>query len=237
MQPPRKNPGLITLIAQAFKQWFMGLSGTGKAWVVGIGVVVIFGALSGPPNSKDEVDAGKPASKTDLDAKRSSLGQPPKQPEQRGTGKRTRSQYIAEATQAYAAELDAAKLAARGDAPKPSEWDGICPEVNRYLKATLNDPDFDLVKCYEVLDLGEYWGQMVQYRARNGFGAKVMAVHLFLIQHGEVVRQVGDVKEIERLVEQKKKAEKLTVRKLGAALEKAQQEADSMVRKGILVKD
>lgn len=82
----------------------------------------------------------------------------------------------------------------RGKFPEASPWDGITPEVNNYLKASLKDYDsMKIVACYEVLTFGtDKWSQRVKYRAKNGFGAYDLVEQIFVIQNGQVVDVIGE---------------------------------------------
>lgn len=82
----------------------------------------------------------------------------------------------------------------RGKYPIASAWDGITPEVNAYLKASLRDYDsMEIVACYEVITFGDNaWAQRVKYRAKNGFGGTNLVTQLFVIQNGAVIDVIGD---------------------------------------------
>lgn len=86
--------------------------------------------------------------------------------------------------------------ATHGPRPQESPWDGITPEANNYLKATLRDYDsMQLVDCYKVVpwDKGNVhaWAQLVKYRARNGFGGMNLIIQVFIIRDGRVIDQVN----------------------------------------------
>ncbi len=98
------------------------------------------------------------------------------------------------------AKADAAEQAAlaaeemvRGRKPKESEWDGITPEANTYLKNNLNDyGSMELVNCSPVAPYGtDAWAQRVRIRAKNGFGAKILRDVYFVIRDGQVVSVSG----------------------------------------------
>lgn len=76
----------------------------------------------------------------------------------------------------------------RGVKPVPSEWDGITPEANEYLRETLKDYDsMKIVECSPVVEWKEdRWAQRVKYRAKNSFGAYDLAEQLFVIRDGTV---------------------------------------------------
>jgi hypothetical protein len=82
----------------------------------------------------------------------------------------------------------------RGIRPEESPWDGITPEVNDYLQATLKDYDsLKIAACYKVQPYGtDKWSQHVKYRAKNGFGAYDLADQIFIIKNGQVVAVIGE---------------------------------------------
>lgn len=79
-------------------------------------------------------------------------------------------------------------LERRGPKPVASEYDGITPEANAYLKANLkDDKSLDLVECSPVLPWKkDAWAQRVKYRAANSFGGKELQNQIFVIRNGEV---------------------------------------------------
>lgn len=85
-----------------------------------------------------------------------------------------------------------AEVARRGVKPIPSWWDAITPEVNDYLKATLKDYEsLKIIECSVVATWAEdAWCQRVKYRAKNSFGAYVLAENVFVIKNGAVTNVV-----------------------------------------------
>jgi len=83
--------------------------------------------------------------------------------------------------------------AKRGPMPIPSEWDGITPEVNAYLKENLKDPDsLKIVNCSTVARYGkDGWAQSVKYRAKNSFGGYNLTEQIFIIKQGRVANVLG----------------------------------------------
>lgn len=83
---------------------------------------------------------------------------------------------------------DRAEETKLGSKPVPSWWDGITPEANEYLRATLKDYDsLKLVECSQVAPWGaDAWCQRVKYRAKNSFGAYVLEENVFVIKNGAV---------------------------------------------------
>lgn len=93
------------------------------------------------------------------------------------------------------------------DPPKPvrsgcvevvcnSAWDGSVSQVEEYLKATLKDPDsMKDVKWGKVTktSIGDFrvW---VQYRAKNSFGAYILAHQTFLLNAAGVIVDVDELK-------------------------------------------
>lgn len=77
--------------------------------------------------------------------------------------------------------------------PKPSEWDGITPEANAWMKQNLRDYEtMELVECSVVVGYGEdKWAQRVKFRAKNGFGGTNLESYLFIIRNGSVVDAVN----------------------------------------------
>jgi hypothetical protein len=77
----------------------------------------------------------------------------------------------------------------RGRYPEPSSWDGITPEVNKYMKSNLKDYDsMKIVECSDTVTWGtDKWAQRVKYRAKNSFGGMTLENQLFIIENGQVV--------------------------------------------------
>lgn len=144
-------------------------------WIVGIIFVIgLAGAIADPflePVVKEQAPA--PA--------------PPTAPVKSAAEQLAEKQAAADAAELRAEE------AKRGPKPIPSSWDGISPEVNKYLKATLNDyKSMELVECSEIATFGETaWAQRVKYRATNAFGGKILVEQVFIIHNGQVIDIVG----------------------------------------------
>ena len=81
-----------------------------------------------------------------------------------------------------------AEVAKRGAKPVPSWWDGVTPEVNEFLRATLKDYDsLKVLECSRVATWGgDAWCQRVKYRAKNSFGAYELEENVFVIKNGAV---------------------------------------------------
>lgn len=74
-----------------------------------------------------------------------------------------------------------------GPKPVPSEWDGITPEVNAFLRGTLKDyRSMKVVQASTVGTMNGHWCQRVTYRAKNSFGAYEIEDQVFLILNGKV---------------------------------------------------
>ncbi len=86
------------------------------------------------------------------------------------------------------AAKERAEVANRGAAPVPSWWDGLTPEVNEFLRATLKDYDsLKVLECSKVATWGDdAWCQRVKYRAKNSFGAYELEENVFIIKNGAV---------------------------------------------------
>lgn len=94
-----------------------------------------------------------------------------------------------EREQAAQRAIDAEEEKVRGPKPQASEWDGITPEANAYLKRNLKDyKSMELVECSVVVPFGEdKWAQRVRYRSKNSFGAFVVEEFVFVIRDGAVL--------------------------------------------------
>ncbi len=74
--------------------------------------------------------------------------------------------------------------------PKPvnNAWDASVIEVKLFLRENLNDPDsVQYLEWSPVFAYDEYWSVRCKYRAKNSFGALILAEKLFYIQNGKVV--------------------------------------------------
>lgn len=75
-----------------------------------------------------------------------------------------------------------------GKQPVASAWDGVYPEVERYLEKNLHDPDsLDFTGCTGLVESEKGWVTRCEYRAKNAFGALRIQNTLFVIKHGQVV--------------------------------------------------
>jgi len=85
--------------------------------------------------------------------------------------------------------IDAEEEKVRGPKPQASDWDGITPEANAYLKRKLKDyKSMELVECSVVVPFGDdKWAQRVRYRSKNSFGAYVVEELVFVIRDGVVL--------------------------------------------------
>ncbi|QAT83449.1 hypothetical protein EJ065_1851 [Corallococcus coralloides] len=76
----------------------------------------------------------------------------------------------------------------RGEKPLNSPWDGSVPEVERYLKKVMNDPDsYEHVSSSAPVARDAYWIVKSSFRGKNAFGGKVLNTRYFFIQRGQVV--------------------------------------------------
>ncbi|WP_233595278.1 MULTISPECIES: hypothetical protein [Corallococcus] len=77
----------------------------------------------------------------------------------------------------------------RGEKPMNSPWDGSVPEVERYLKKVMNDPDsYEHVSSSAPVARDAFWIVKSSFRGKNAFGGKVLNTRYFFIQQGQVVR-------------------------------------------------
>lgn len=77
----------------------------------------------------------------------------------------------------------------RGEKPMNSPWDGSVPEVERYLKKVMNDPDsYEHVSSSAPVARDAYWIVKSSFRGKNAFGGKVLNTRYFFIQRGQVAR-------------------------------------------------
>lgn len=80
-------------------------------------------------------------------------------------------------------------IAKRGPMPKNSGWDGSIPQVERWVKERLKDPD-----SYKHSDTsipvaeGPFWRVETSYRAKNSFGALILETHTLWLQQLQVVK-------------------------------------------------
>jgi hypothetical protein len=110
--------------------------------------------------------------------------------------KRKREEAVAAARQAQIDRIQAQEQAqgaaldlVRGEKPMMSGWDGSCHACERYLKQSLNDPDsYQHMESTQPIAEGAFWTVVSRFRAKNGFGALIVATKKFYIQQGEVVR-------------------------------------------------
>jgi hypothetical protein len=80
------------------------------------------------------------------------------------------------------------RVAAFGEPPTQSAWDGSYYEVERYLKRIANDPEsIDISGCTGVYHNDQGWLVGCDYRGRNGFGGMVRQSNWFSISHGTVI--------------------------------------------------
>ena len=194
--PPLQTPPLQAPVQHSPQQGSYSPQQHSKAnsiWgVVTIGCVVAFGLVVALCSGFSAVNA----SSRDTNANGASSVKPaPETPAQ----KAAREKAAAEAAEKAKKESELKawirkEEQKRGKYPIASEWDGITPEVNAYLKATLRDyASMELVACYEVITFGDNaWAQRVKYRAKNGFGGTNLVTQLFVIQNGAVIDVIGD---------------------------------------------
>ena len=73
-----------------------------------------------------------------------------------------------------------------------SSWDGSVKQCKKYLVSRLNDADsYESVEWYKVTETGNGYLVKHTYRARNGFGAKVLSTVLFKMdKDGDVIEMV-----------------------------------------------
>lgn len=87
------------------------------------------------------------------------------------------------------AAKEAVEIEARGPKPVPDAWDGVCPQVRKHMERTLMDAgSLEIVESSPVVPYGDdAWAQRVRYRAKNGFGALIIAENVFVIRDDEVI--------------------------------------------------
>ena len=159
-------------------------------WVL-IGLFVI-GGIGNLVDPKKTESASEPISTA---APTPAVKPKPKTPAEIAREKKEAALAAAQAKREVAAQAkEAADLARRGPKPVPSEWDGITPEVNAYLKENLKDYEsLKVVDCSPVAAAGnDGWMQRVKYRAKNGFGGYNLSNQIFVIKQGQVVSVLGD---------------------------------------------
>lgn len=82
----------------------------------------------------------------------------------------------------------AARQAACGPSPLQSQWDGSYSAVERFVEASAHDPDsVEILGCSTARRTDQCWQTTCQYRARNGFGAKMLYTSTFYIASGAVI--------------------------------------------------
>lgn len=81
-----------------------------------------------------------------------------------------------------------------GEKPAQSKWDGSYRAVEKYLKATANDPSsIDISGCTEVYKNKTGWLVGCDFRGKNAFGGLVRNSNWFTIAHGQVINvESGD---------------------------------------------
>ena len=81
-----------------------------------------------------------------------------------------------------------ARIAAFGEPPIQSGWDGSYSAVENYLEAIANDPDsIELDGCTKVYHTKDGWLVGCDYRGRNAFGGMIRQSNWFTIVYGRVV--------------------------------------------------
>jgi len=81
-----------------------------------------------------------------------------------------------------------ARLAAFGDPPVKSAWDGTYRVVKEYLRGVMNDPgSLEMDGCTDVRYVDRGWLVGCDYRGRNAFGGMVRQSNWFIIVHGRVI--------------------------------------------------
>jgi hypothetical protein len=105
--------------------------------------------------------------------------------------KRYRSKLERYEAQKRREDADAQKeVAAFGEPPTQSDWDGSYRSVKDFLKRAANDPDsIKIDTCTRVYKAkGEGWLVGCDFRGKNAFGALVRQSKWFVIRHDRVVR-------------------------------------------------
>lgn len=77
----------------------------------------------------------------------------------------------------------------RGPKPETGILDGECPIIDKFLKSVANDYNsVEVVDCTSVYEWRDNaWAQRVRFRAKNGFGAKVINDWVFIMRNGSVI--------------------------------------------------
>lgn len=159
------------------------------AVVSGILLLAFIGVMFASRDAQDQVRSQEPV-KTEAQVAEESRRQAMDANYHRDLAARQRDEaYLRKLNADRKAEEDAQVLAARGPKPVPSEWDGITPEANAFLRANLKDYDsMKIVTAYQVVPYKDNaWAQMVKIRARNGFGAYTLETWAFVIRNGKVI--------------------------------------------------
>ena len=83
----------------------------------------------------------------------------------------------------------AAVAAVRGEKPVNSAWDGSVRPCESAIKESLNDADsYQHVSTTQPMIEGPYWTVVTNFRAKNAFGALILAQHKCYIQQGQAVK-------------------------------------------------
>jgi len=75
-----------------------------------------------------------------------------------------------------------------GAIPLISPWDGVPYVVKRYIKRIANDPDsIEFEGCTTITYSDTGWNTMCKVRGKNAFGAKILTIYKFTINHNQVI--------------------------------------------------
>ncbi len=100
------------------------------------------------------------------------------------------AEWVEECNNRLEQEAAKAEEAVRGPRPRISAWDGVCQEVDDFLRRNLDDyPGLQYVAHAGPLPYGDdAWCVIVRFRARNAFGAYRLEQWVFVIRDRRVIR-------------------------------------------------